>query len=66
MKLLIFVALQFLKVVFNLFYDWIVAELLQNFLERGHSLTYKIFPQFPSNWHGLVGGSSSMTLRFDT
>ena len=30
------------------------------------SLTYRIFPQFFSNLRQWVGGSSSLTLRFDT
>ena len=67
MKILIFLTLNSIsKVIFDLFCDWIVAELLKNFLIRGHSLTYQIFTHFASNWHELVGGSSSLPLRFDT
>ena len=68
MKLLIFVALNSIyQVVFDLFCFVIglVAELLQNFLVGGHSLTYQIFPQFASNRRELVDGSSSLTLRFN-
>ena len=54
------------QVVFDLFCDLIIVELLQNFLVRGHSLTYKIFLQFASKLMGVGGESSSLTLRFDT